>query len=301
MYQKNRPGVVADLIITRYLPIKGNFIERKSVLAKSQYAVLLLVFFCLTLGALPGLAKAERLNINTATETELTSLPYIGTIRARTIIACRDTHGPFKDFKELLVCDGIGPDTVKIMRADLEISTNPEQLSPPSQQDEQRKNSATVKTSQGDVVVLANADYFPALLSKIRGAEANIGLSMFVFKTTESAKNRPSMVVEELISAAQRGVQVQVFLEKSGYDEKLNATNQQTAEKLRKHGLEVTFDAPNITTHTKLVVIDQRFSFVGSHNFTHAALRYNNELSLLVDDRGLAQKLTDYMAGIISQ
>ncbi len=109
------------------------------------------------------------------------------------------------------------------------------------------------------------------------------------------------MVVAELVSASQRGVQVRVFLEESGYDEKLNATNRQTAEQLRKHGIETTFDSAKTTTHTKLVVIDQQFSFVGSHNFTHAALRYNNELSLLIDDRDLARKLTDYMAGIISQ
>jgi competence ComEA-like helix-hairpin-helix protein len=264
-------------------------------LAKTKYTVLLLVFSGLLFITLPGLTRAGNLNINTATETELTSLPYIGTIRARTIIACRDSHGPFKDFKELLVCDGIGPDTVKIMRADLAISGNPEQPSPPSQ------SPAKVKTSQGDVVVLANADYFPALLSKIQEAKADIGLTMFVFKTTKSPKNRPSMVVAELISAARRGVRVQVFLEKSGYDEKLNVTNRQTADKLRKHGVKVTFDAPNITTHTKLVVIDQRFSFVGSHNFTHAALRYNNELSLLIDDQALAHRLTDYMNGIVSQ
>ena len=70
---------------------------------------------------------------------------------------------------------------------------------------------------------------------------------------------------------------------------------------MRKHGIKVNFDSPKTTTHTKLVVIDRRYSMVGSHNFTHAALKYNNELSLLIDDRDLAQQLTDYMAGIISQ
>ncbi|MEN8134702.1 MAG: phospholipase D-like domain-containing protein [Thermodesulfobacteriota bacterium] len=269
-------------------------------MAKIKYTVLLLVFSCLMFTTLPRLAKAENLNINTATETELTSLPYIGTIRARTIIACRDTHGPFKAFKELLICDGIGPDTVKIMRADLAITANPEQPSPSSQQDEQGKDPARIKTSQGDVVVLTNADYFPALLNKIRGAQANIDLAMFVFKTTKSSKNRPSLIIKELIAAAQWGVQVRVFLEKSGYDEKLNATNQLTARRLRDNGIKVIFDSPNITTHTKLVIIDRRYSFVGSHNFTNAALKYNNEVSLLVDDQNLAQKLTVYMEGIIS-
>jgi competence ComEA-like helix-hairpin-helix protein len=293
--------MVADLIIISPLLAKHNFMAKRSILAKSEHAILLLVFSFLMLCTLPGLAKAERLNINTATETELTSLPYIGTIRARTIIDCRDANGPFNDFRELLVCGGIGPDTLKIMRADLGISGNQEQPPLPPHQDKQEKNPAKLRTAPGDILILADADYFPALLSKIRAAKRDISLSMFVFKTTKSPKNRPSMVVAELVSASQRGVLIQIFLEKSGYDEKLNATNRQTAEQLREHGIKVTFDSAKTTTHTKLVVIDQRFSFVGSHNFTHAALKYNNELSLLVDDQGLAHKLTNYMEGIISQ
>jgi phosphatidylserine/phosphatidylglycerophosphate/cardiolipin synthase-like enzyme len=103
------------------------------------------------------------------------------------------------------------------------------------------------------------------------------------------------MVAAALISAAERGVAVRVFLEKSGYDATLNKTNEQTGRQLRKHGIEVIFDAPNTTTHAKLVVIDGRYSFVGSHNFTHAALKNNHEVSLLVDDHSLAHKLTAYM------
>ncbi len=269
-------------------------------MAKTKCAILLLVFSVLTLGALPDLTKAGSLNINTATENELTALPYIGTIRARTIIACRDTHGPFKEFREILACDGIGPDTLKIMQADLKIADNQEQPHLPPKQDEQRKDPAKTKTNQGDVVLLANADYFPVLLNKIRGAEKNIDLAMFVFKTTKSSKNRPSIIIKELISAAQWGVKIRVFLEKSGYDEKLNETNRLTAKQLQDNGIKVIFDSPNITTHTKLVVIDHRYSFVGSHNFTNSALKYNNEVSLLVDNQNLARKLTDYLEGIMS-
>jgi phosphatidylserine/phosphatidylglycerophosphate/cardiolipin synthase-like enzyme len=163
-------------------------------------------------------------------------------------------------------------------------------------------NTATEsEPTPGDILILADSDYFPALLGKIRQAEANIDLTMFVFKATKSGQNRPGMIAEELIAAAQRGVQVRVFLEKSGYDNRLNETNQFTAKRLRDKGIKVIFDSPEITTHAKLVVIDQRYSFVGSHNFTHAALKYNNELSLLIDNRDLAHKVTEYMTDIINQ
>lgn len=154
------------------------------------------------------------------------------------------------------------------------------------------------ETGPGDILMLADKDYFPALLDKIRGARASIDLAMFVFKTTKSVKNRPSQIIAALTSAAKWGVNVRVFLEKSSYDAKLNQTNQLTAEQLRNNGIKVIFDSPAITTHAKLVVIDGRYSFIGSHNFTNAALKYNNEMSLLIDDRDLARNLTKYMEGI---
>lgn len=153
---------------------------------------------------------------------------------------------------------------------------------------------------QADLLILENSDYFAAILARIREAKTNINLTMFVFKTGRSTANRPGMIAAELISAARRGVRVRVFLEHSGYDEKLNLTNRQTAKLLQDNKIEVIFDSANVTTHSKLVVVDDRYSFVGSHNFTHAALKYNNELSILIDDRKLARKLNAYMETIIT-
>lgn len=177
-------------------------------------------------------------------------------------------------------------------------SSTPLPAPPPARPDGQSGHFAGPNTTSGDILVLANDDYFPALLAKIHGARSNIDLAMFVFKTTKSAKDRPSKIIDALISAAQWGVLVRVFLEKSGYDEQINATNELTAKRLRDNGIKVFFDSTNVTTHTKIVVIDGRYSFVGSHNFTNAALKHNNELSLLVDSRDLAHKLTDYLTGL---
>jgi len=42
-------------------------------------------------------AVGRRLNLNTANEKELDTLPGIGTVRARNIIGSRDKDGPFKE------------------------------------------------------------------------------------------------------------------------------------------------------------------------------------------------------------
>jgi len=55
--------------------------------------------------ALPG----ERININTATQAELESLPGIGEITAQAIITYRTAHGRFSTIEEIQEVDGIGP------------------------------------------------------------------------------------------------------------------------------------------------------------------------------------------------
>jgi competence protein ComEA len=47
-------------------------------------------------------------NINTADEAALTSLPGIGQTRAAAIIAYREKHGPFSDARDLMQVSGIG-------------------------------------------------------------------------------------------------------------------------------------------------------------------------------------------------
>jgi competence protein ComEA len=57
--------------------------------------------------SLPG----ERININMASQAELESLPGIGEITARAIIAYRTAHGSFATIEEIQEVDGIGPST----------------------------------------------------------------------------------------------------------------------------------------------------------------------------------------------
>jgi len=57
-----------------------------------------------------------RINVNKASMEELMSLPYIGEVKARAIIAYREAHGPFKTPEELLNVKGIGPKTLERLR-----------------------------------------------------------------------------------------------------------------------------------------------------------------------------------------
>lgn len=233
-------------------------------------------------------AFAGQININTAQEEELTSLPYIGTARAQAIISHRTQHGPFRHIEDLLEVESIGPKSVEAIGSYISLAN-------------QRNGAPAAEPhifASGEIMLLADDHYFPVLINFVKTARQRIDMAMFLFKTTESKNNKPAQLVEELIKASKRGVLVQVILEKSGYNDSLNLENERVAAKLLKHNIKVRFDSPKKTTHTKTIIIDRRFCFVGSHNLSHSALAFNHELSLLLDNPKMAATLTDYLATI---
>ena len=53
--------------------------------------------------------KEVRINLNTASAQQLTSLKGIGTKKAEAIVAFRKEHGNFKKSEDLMLVKGIGP------------------------------------------------------------------------------------------------------------------------------------------------------------------------------------------------
>jgi len=76
---------------------------------------------CTLLVALPVLA-GDKVNINTATVSELQSIKGIGPKTAAAIIAYRDDHGSFKSVDELENVKGIGPKSLDKFEGELTIS-----------------------------------------------------------------------------------------------------------------------------------------------------------------------------------
>jgi comEA protein len=62
------------------------------------------------------LAGKARINVNTASRSELTQLPRVGPATADKIIAYRNVHGPFRSLNDLQKIKGIGPKTVEQLK-----------------------------------------------------------------------------------------------------------------------------------------------------------------------------------------
>jgi phosphatidylserine/phosphatidylglycerophosphate/cardiolipin synthase-like enzyme len=167
---------------------------------------------------------------------------------------------------------------------------------------EEKLNAVHSDQSTCPAILLTNEDYFPALLKAVDEAQSEIFMSIFSFKAGVHKNSYPDIILAHLARAVKRGIKVIVILENTGgYDYKLDAENQQTKQLLEEKSVKVYFDSPRQTTHTKLIVIDERLVFLGSHNLTQAALKYNNEISILLDRPDLAKRARNYMLKIIKE
>jgi competence protein ComEA len=111
-----------------------------------------LKFLLLLLMTFPAFAGV---NINSATQTELESLPGIGPSKALNIIEYRDTNGPFASLADLDHVSGIGPATL----ANLEphVVFDGETTSVPSGSTSTSSSRASNSSSTGGVININTA------------------------------------------------------------------------------------------------------------------------------------------------
>lgn len=64
-------------------------------------------------------ADVAKVNINTATESELTTIPGIGKVKAKSIIEYREQNGNFKSIDELKEINGFGAKTIEKLSSHL--------------------------------------------------------------------------------------------------------------------------------------------------------------------------------------
>jgi phosphatidylserine/phosphatidylglycerophosphate/cardiolipin synthase-like enzyme len=155
---------------------------------------------------------------------------------------------------------------------------------------------AAQKGYPGKVTLLQDHKYVDALLNGIRNAKKDIIGCFFLFKVSGGQGNLPLKVVEELIAAKKRGVEISIELEQAATGKgTVYEQNRLAAKLMTDAGIKVRFDTPKTTTHVKAMVIDRRYVYLGSHNLTQSALKYNNELSVLIDSTELAGEMAAYL------
>ncbi|HOL21427.1 MAG TPA: phospholipase D-like domain-containing protein [bacterium] len=150
---------------------------------------------------------------------------------------------------------------------------------------------------EGRVFPANNREYQKLLLPRLKEAKKSIFIIMFLASYYPEYPDSPTnLFIRELIVAKQRGVRVEVIFNQSDKDYSSHSTveNLKTARYLSNNGISVYFSPPDITTHSKLLIIDRRYVVIGSTNWSYSAMEKNNETSVIIDSPELAGFYTEY-------
>jgi cardiolipin synthase A/B len=125
--------------------------------------------------------------------------------------------------------------------------------------------------------------YYVTLLSAIRNAEKSISVSAAYFVPTHQE-------MEDLIDAAQRGVNVRLLLpDQSDSARAIDVAHSRYSD-LLEVGVKI-YEMHGLVLHSKVVVIDDVWSVVGSSNFDQRSVLFNDEVDAVVLGSGTAQAL----------
>jgi phosphatidylserine/phosphatidylglycerophosphate/cardiolipin synthase-like enzyme len=116
-----------------------------------------------------------------------------------------------------------------------------------------------------------------AVVAELGGARTSVLVQAYSFTSAPIAR--------ALVDAHQRGVRVEVVLDKSQRGERYSS-----ADFVAHAGIPTLIDARHAIAHNKVMVIDGRTVITGSFNFTKAAEEQNAENLLVVRDAALAEK-----------
>jgi len=155
-----------------------------------------------------------------------------------------------------------------------------------------------------NIEVLLNKDYTYKVLKYLKNAKKEVIISSFMWCChPEKYGSLPCKILDEIIHLVEKGVKVTIILEKdikseSSCNKVIPLIFQKTL--LRKYkNLKIYFDDPFKRSHQKIILIDKNIVFIGSHNITQSALKYNNEVSVLIKSKKVYKKLKDYLANVI--
>lgn len=157
-----------------------------------------------------------------------------------------------------------------------------------------------------DVIPLVDEDYYPQVHQALTTAKKSILCVMYIADINPKYNHGWEYnLVNDLIGAHRRGVEVTVifdqnimFWETGKNLEKTERKSENAYELLKKNGVPVYYDSIDRVTHSKILVIDNYITIVGSANWTYSALRKNHEASVLIKSRSVAEAFLEKLRTI---
>ncbi|MBS7654144.1 MAG: phospholipase D-like domain-containing protein [Candidatus Bathyarchaeia archaeon] len=144
--------------------------------------------------------------------------------------------------------------------------------------------------------ILTDQAYYYSIRADLQRASKSILVVMhsMIYDPYHDPPNWANDLIEELINAKRRGVNVRVVIEYRTYsgflDDNLWAHNY-----LFSNGVSVKLDDEPDNDHLKLVMIDDKIIYIGSHDWNDPSLFSDHEISVKIVSEKLSQMLREYV------
>lgn len=152
-------------------------------------------------------------------------------------------------------------------------------------------------SSSKNLSILLDKDYYGNLSVILSRTNKSVYVIMYVIKYDPKDPRDPvNTLLNILINLSKRNIDVKIIVDDETYN-----SYPETINYLLSHNISVKLDeSSGRTTHTKLIIIDGKIVFLGSHNWTQSALQRNHEVSVLIYDEDVAKILLRYFFNIWS-
>ena len=138
---------------------------------------------------------------------------------------------------------------------------------------------------------ISDREYEKAIIELIDSAKESVVIGMYYISTEVETNNPVKMLLNDLVEAEKRGVEVKIYLNTKFPDvsyEKLISDDD--FKMLKDAGCEVYFIPKGRRLHDKDIIVDRRYVVEGSMNWSIVALKNNFESATLIDSPGLAEE-----------
>ena len=136
--------------------------------------------------------------------------------------------------------------------------------------------------------LLVGREYPDEVIKSIQDAKASIKIFMYDWRWySHQPGARIHKLNQEIIKAVKRKVEVRVVL-----------NNNSILRILKTHGIKAIVTNASRTMHAKIVIIDEKILFIGSHNFSINGFEINHEFSLKLDDKKIIDRCNTYFKNL---
>ena len=125
--------------------------------------------------------------------------------------------------------------------------------------------------------------YYATLLSSIRTAEQRLWITAAYFVPTHQERSA-------MIAAARRGVDVQLLVPTTSDSPAALAVQRAAYGDLLQAGVKI-YEREGVVLHTKCVMVDGVWTIIGSSNFDHRSVLFNDEVDAVVLDSAVVADL----------